>query len=163
MFVCFLLCFLLFRAAPTAYGGSQARGWIGAIAAGPCHSHSHTGPSHVCNLHHSSWQCRVLNPLNKARDQACNFMVTSQICFRCTTTGTPTVIVLRYLGTGMLFRYLCLFEPSTSLRYDSFPINIYVFDLQLKNFAKISTLNSSRIATYVILFLLEKDTDILES
>ena len=26
-------------------------------------------PSHVCNLHHSSWQCQILNPLSKARDQ----------------------------------------------------------------------------------------------
>ena len=24
--------------------------------------------SRVCNLHHSSWQCRVLNPLSNARD-----------------------------------------------------------------------------------------------
>ena len=26
-------------------------------------------PSHVCNLHHSSWQRWILNPLSKARDQ----------------------------------------------------------------------------------------------
>ena len=32
--------FLLFRAAPTACGGSQARGLIGAVAAGLRHSHS---------------------------------------------------------------------------------------------------------------------------
>ena len=25
-------------------------------------------PSHVCNLHHSSRQCRILNLLSKARD-----------------------------------------------------------------------------------------------
>ena len=31
---------LFFRAAPMAYGGSQARGQIGDIAAGLCHSHS---------------------------------------------------------------------------------------------------------------------------
>ena len=35
--------FLLFRAAPSAYGGSQARGLIGATAAGLHHSHSNTG------------------------------------------------------------------------------------------------------------------------
>ena len=23
----------------------------------------------ICDLHHSSWQCRILNPLSKARDQ----------------------------------------------------------------------------------------------
>ena len=31
------------RAAPTAYGGSQARGLIGAVATGLRHSHSNTG------------------------------------------------------------------------------------------------------------------------
>ena len=25
--------------------------------------------SHICNLHHSSWQHQILNPLSKARDQ----------------------------------------------------------------------------------------------
>ena len=39
----FSFFFLLFRATPTAYGSSQARGRIGAVAAGLCHSHSNTG------------------------------------------------------------------------------------------------------------------------
>ena len=25
-------------------------------------------PSHICNLHHSSRQCQILNPLSEARD-----------------------------------------------------------------------------------------------
>ena len=32
-----------FRPVPVAYGGSQARGQIGAVAASLHHSHSHTG------------------------------------------------------------------------------------------------------------------------
>ena len=36
-------CLLLFRAAPTTYGGSQARDQIGAIAAGLYHCHSNAG------------------------------------------------------------------------------------------------------------------------
>ena len=28
-------------------------------------------PSCICNLHRSSWQCRILNPLSEARDQNC--------------------------------------------------------------------------------------------
>ena len=31
-------------------------------------------PSHVCDLHQSSQQCRILNPLSKARDQTCVLM-----------------------------------------------------------------------------------------
>ena len=38
----FIFIFLLFRAAPTAYGGSQTRGCIRATAAGLSHSHSNT-------------------------------------------------------------------------------------------------------------------------
>ena len=33
----------LFRATPTTYGGSQARGRIRVVAADLCHSHSNTG------------------------------------------------------------------------------------------------------------------------
>ena len=42
-FILFIYLFLLFRAAPVAYGCSQARGQIGAAAAGLCHSHSNPG------------------------------------------------------------------------------------------------------------------------
>ena len=41
LFHCFI--FLLFRATSTAYGSSQARGRIGAIAASLYHSHSNAG------------------------------------------------------------------------------------------------------------------------
>ena len=41
-------------AAPTAYGRSRARGWIGATAA---------------RLRHSSWQIQISSPLSEAKDQ----------------------------------------------------------------------------------------------
>ena len=42
--ILFFLCFFAFsRAAPSAYGGSQARDLIRAVAAGLCHSHSNVG------------------------------------------------------------------------------------------------------------------------
>ena len=43
----------------------------------------------VCDLHHSSWQCWILNPLSEARDQTRILMVTSWIRFHCATRGTP--------------------------------------------------------------------------
>ena len=87
----FILFYCLFRAATMAYGGSQARGLIRAIAASLRHSHSHarSEPSRVCNLHHRSWQCEILNPLSKPRDRTQNFMVSSQIRFRCARMRTP--------------------------------------------------------------------------
>ena len=36
-------------------------------------------PSHICNLHHSSWQCQIFNPLSTARDGTRNLMVPSWI------------------------------------------------------------------------------------
>ena len=42
-FFFFFGLFAISWAAPTAYGGSQARGRIGAIAAGLHHSHSNSG------------------------------------------------------------------------------------------------------------------------
>ena len=57
--------FVSSRAAPAAYGDSQARGLIGAVAT---------------RLHHSSQQYRIFDPLSEARDQILNLMVPSQIC-----------------------------------------------------------------------------------
>ena len=46
-------------------------------------------PSHVCDLHHSLRQGRILNPLSEARDQTCNLMIPRWICFHCYMMGTP--------------------------------------------------------------------------
>ena len=40
LFIYLSFVFCPYRAAPTAYGGSQARGLIGAVAASLCQSHS---------------------------------------------------------------------------------------------------------------------------
>ena len=53
--------FCLFRAAPVARGGSQARGPMGAIAV---------------SLHHSLWQHRTLNSLSEAADRLWMFLDT---------------------------------------------------------------------------------------
>ena len=66
------------RAAPVAYGSSQAGvkpklqllAYATAIAM--------QDPSHICNLHHCSQQCHILNSLSEARDRTHNLMVPSQ-------------------------------------------------------------------------------------
>ena len=104
------LSLYLFRAAPTAYGGFQARGQIGAVASGLRHSHSTT--SSVCNLQHSSQQHWILNPLTEARDRTHNLMVPSQIRFHRATMGTPHSSVDAHLGCFHIFAYceLCYNE-----------------------------------------------------
>ena len=46
-------------------------------------------PSCVCDLHHSSRQHWILNPLREARDWTRNLMVPSRIHFYFVTMGTP--------------------------------------------------------------------------
>ena len=46
-------------------------------------------PSYVCNLHHSSQQCRILNP-EQGQGSNRNLMVPSWICFQCATMGSPS-------------------------------------------------------------------------
>ena len=77
IFLSISIYLLFFRAASTAYGSSQARGHIGAVAAG---------------LHHSSWQHQILDPLSKARDGTHILLDTSQIRFCCATMVTPPCI-----------------------------------------------------------------------
>ena len=62
--LCFINFFSLFRAIRAAYGCSQARGRIGAVAV-----RSMPQPQ----------QCHILNPLSKARDRTYVLMNTSQI------------------------------------------------------------------------------------
>ena len=67
------MSFCLFRAAAEAYGGSQARGPVGAVAAvataTAMHGPATHDPSRICDLHHGSWQLWILNPLSEARDR----------------------------------------------------------------------------------------------
>ena len=84
-----VFCPFFFRAAPAAYRGSQARGLIRATAAGLRHSHSNVRYQLHHDLHHSSRQHLILNPLREVRDRTRNLIVPSWIRFCCTTTGTP--------------------------------------------------------------------------
>ena len=57
--------FFFFRATPMAHGSSQAKGQIGAQ---PLAYAATRDLSCICDLHHSTWQYQILNPLRGARD-----------------------------------------------------------------------------------------------
>ena len=88
-FFCLFFFFFFFFSAVSTYGKSLARGWIGAAAPGFATATATPDLSLACDLHHSSWQCRILNPQNKARDQAQILMDTSQAHYHWAMTGTP--------------------------------------------------------------------------
>ena len=53
--------------------------------------------SHICDRYHSSWQCRIPNPLNEARDRTQVLMDASWICFCYATAGTHRTLYFRDL------------------------------------------------------------------
>ena len=96
VFIYLFIYFAISWAAFVAYGGSQARGPIGAADAGLRQSHSNVGSEPNLDLHHSSQQHRILNPPNKARDRTRNLMVPGRIRFCCAMIGTPDVSTVFY-------------------------------------------------------------------
>ena len=71
-------------------------------------------PSHICNPHHSSWQCRILNPLDKARDHTRILLDTSCV-HNCWATRELQVTSFKMKSEGQnlgVFRHLP--SPSTT-------------------------------------------------
>ena len=89
LFFFLIFNFCLFRATPSAYGSSQARGWMGAIAAGLHRSHSNTGAEPHLQPTPQLTAMPVLKPLSEVRDQTRVLMNASQFCFHWATTETP--------------------------------------------------------------------------
>ena len=79
MWVFFVFVFLLFRAALAAYEvtrlGVESELQLPTFATATATQDL----SHVCDLHHSSWQCRIFNPLREARDRTLILMDSSRV------------------------------------------------------------------------------------
>ena len=89
-FLSFVFC--PFRATPMVYGGSQARGLIGAVSAGLHHSHRNARSEPRLQPTPQLTATPILNPMREARGRTYNLMFPSWICFLCTTTGTPEIL-----------------------------------------------------------------------
>ena len=75
-----------------AYGGSQSGDELELQLPAYSTATAKQNLSRVCDLHHSSWECRIPNPLSEARDGTRILMDTSLILFCCATMATPAVI-----------------------------------------------------------------------
>ena len=80
-------------------------------------------PSCICNLHHSSWQRWMLNPLSRARDQTYNLMVPTRIHFRCTMAGTLRIQVL---NTHLCFHMCTYIKKILKQTYQNIQISIFI-------------------------------------
>ena len=65
--------FFFLRVAPAAHGSPQARGGIGAAAAGLYHGHCNAAQIQAESTmeYHSWWQRWIFNPLREAKDHTC--------------------------------------------------------------------------------------------
>ena len=84
VFVCVCVrggCCCSFRATPVAYGGSQASGQLELQPLAYAIARATPDASHVCNLHYSSRQHQIFNPLSRARDRTQVPTDTNQVCY----------------------------------------------------------------------------------
>ena len=101
--------FFLFRATPMAYGSSKSRGAVGAAAAGHITATAMLWDlSHVCDLHHSSRQHWILNPLSKAKNQTQVLVDTSQIRFVTALSRQELHISALLLKSILKYRYVSI-------------------------------------------------------
>ena len=85
----------------------------------------------ICDLHHSLWQCRILNPLSDARDQTC-ILMDARFLSAEVLTGTPdlifkcmTNVLLR--KKRLSFLRLCFALPlSLTLNHPGIPFMKYI-------------------------------------
>ena len=80
-------------------------------------------PSCICNLHHSSWQCLILNPLNESGDQTHILMDTSWVLNSLSHNGNSQIIFLRYIPksriTGVKGEQLHFYAFNVILKWPS--------------------------------------------
>ena len=91
------------------YGSSQIpRLWVKSELQLPAYTTATWVLSHICDLHHSSQQRWILNPVKEARDLTHIIMDTSHIHF-CCTMGTPKAAF--NIGQTNCLDSILLFQP----------------------------------------------------
>ena len=91
----------LFRAALVAYGSSQARGQIRAVAYATATT---PDPSHIHDICHSLWQHWILTSLSEVRDQICILMDTEFLsCW--VTTGAPLGVLWYFFWLSFIVNF----------------------------------------------------------
>ena len=70
-------------------------------------------PKLICNLHHSSRQCQILNPLSKAKDQTHVLMDASQVCWPLSRNGNSHLF---YLILFSIFNFLKLWDSNGNVK-----------------------------------------------
>ena len=94
-----------------AYGSSQARGLIRAIAVGLPHSPSNSGPKPCLQPTPQLMATPILNTLSEARDRTHILMNTRQVCYHWAMMGEPRWAFISREMTPVSF---CTAQPSSA-------------------------------------------------
>ena len=86
-------------------------------------------PRRICDLHHISRQCRILNPLGKARDQTHILRDTSWVRYHWATMGTLNFILLSIVDLQCCVNLPSFILKRGMVRSSSFPNSPHDFDL----------------------------------
>ena len=81
--------------------------------------------SRVCDLHHSSQQHRVINPLSKGRDQTSWFLV--RFVNHCATTELPNLHIIKKKKKNFLEEMLLLWQNFQVLELSASTILFILF------------------------------------
>ena len=72
-------------------------------------------PSFVCDLHHSSWQRQILNPLSEARDRTCILMDSSRVLLLLSHDRNSPELTFLKSGVFVSIKSNCTFVTSVEL------------------------------------------------
>ena len=126
LFVCLFVCFvvvLVFSVISEAYRNSQARSLEMELQLlADATATAMTDLSCVYVLHHNLQQCRILNPLSKARDWTCIVMDNSSICYCWATMWSPKWHILNIVHTENILEI-----KNNILQYSGKPKNWETF------------------------------------
>ena len=79
-------------------------------------------PGHVCDLRHSSQQCRIPYPLSEAKDLTHILLDAGWICFHCATMGTFLFSILNWIIVDL---QCCIGFSCTTKWFDFISIDSY--------------------------------------
>ena len=142
---------ILLRATPATHRSSQVRGQIRAAAAGHSHSIIRSKPR-VCNLHHSSQQSWIFNPLSGTRAWTHVLTGTSQFHYYWATVGTPTMVILDWISDLRKEKQL---KGLYQVNWKSLNIN-HVFDDTVWRLNALSVIMTSYLFRTMFLLLRDK-------
>ena len=89
--------------------------------------------SHICDLHHSSQQHQILNPLSEVMDQTCILTDTSRVRYHCATMRIPCRTVCNSKHSSLFLCLSGIFSVFLPHFFDPQKISYFCFELSFMN------------------------------